>query len=398
VKRSEIKRKELSLVLRKSFCWKMKDAKGFLARKQSENGPLASEWAKLQELYDKRLWHQLTIKVASFVKEEYFSTHGGLLELYENFLADFEHRINPLSLMEITLVIIRELKDPEQAIKFLSETKEKVASDTEAQVLCLTATGNVKLQQKNLDETKSIIATAREILDGIDGVTSVHGRFYDLCSNYHKIVGSYNDYYRDALRFLGCTNLDDLSGKEKTERVLHLSLSALLGSDIYNFGELLAHPVLKSLHGTPHGWLVELLFAFNCGDLVKFENLRNYWEKQPDLKNNYKNLRQKISLLCLMELTFKRPSHDRNLSFEVIAKEAQVPHDQVELLVMKALSLGLVKGSIDEVEQVVHMTWVQPRVLDLNQISHMRDRLSEWCEKVKTQVFTVEDQAPELLV
>lgn len=41
---------------------------------------------------------------------------------------------------------------------------------------------------------------------------------------------------------------------------------------------------------------------------------------------------------------------------------------QVELLVMKALSVGLVKGSIDEVDGRVHMTWVQPRVLDLQQV------------------------------
>lgn len=35
---------------------------------------------------------------------------------------------------------------------------------------------------------------------------------------------------------------------------------------------------------------------------------------------------------------------------------------------MKALSVGLVKGSIDEVDKRVHMTWVQPRVLDLQQV------------------------------
>ena len=42
---------------------------------------------------------------------------------------------------------------------------------------------------------------------------------------------------------------------------------------------------------------------------------------------------------------------------------------QVELLVMKALSLGLVKGSIDQVDAKVHMTWVQPRVLDRDQVT-----------------------------
>ncbi|KAL9984813.1 hypothetical protein ACROYT_G007148 [Oculina patagonica] len=376
----------------------MRDVKGFLSRKQSEGGPLASEWVALGELYEKKLWHQLTLKLTEFVKNDHFAKNGGLVEMYENFLADFEHRINMLSLMEIVLYIIKEIKEPETAIEFLEREKEKIKNDIEAEVLCMTAIGNIKLQQSNMEETKVLVEQARGMLETIDGVTTVHGRFYELCSNYHKITGSYNDYYRDALRFLGCVEISTMAAGEQVDRALHLSLAALLGNDIYNFGELLAHPVLQSLKGTEHGWLIDLLFAFNSGDLAKFELLRPQWQKQADLNRNYKNLRQKISLLCLMELTFKRPSNDRNLTFEVIAREAQLPLEEVELLVMKALSLGLVKGSIDEVEQMVHMTWVQPRVLDLNQIAHMRDRLSEWCDKVKTQVYSVEDQGPELLV
>ena len=41
---------------------------------------------------------------------------------------------------------------------------------------------------------------------------------------------------------------------------------------------------------------------------------------------------------------------------------------------MKALSLGLVKGSIDQLDQEVNMTWVQPRVLDINQVCVWMDR------------------------
>ncbi|CAH3043279.1 unnamed protein product [Porites lobata] len=376
----------------------MRDVKGYLSRKQSEGGPLASDWVSLGELYEKRLWHQLTLKLTEFVKNDYFAQNGGLVEMFENFIADFEHRINMLSLMEIVLYVIKEIKEPETALEFLEREKEKIKNDVEAEVLCMTAIGNIKLQQGNMEETKTIVEQARAVLETIDGVTTVHGRFYELCSNYHKITGSYNDYYRDALRFLGCVDIKTMPVAEKVDKALHLSLAALLGNDIYNFGELLAHPVLESLKGTPHGWLIELLYAFNSGDLSKFEQLKRHWQKQADLNRNYKSLRQKISLLCLMELTFKRPSNDRNLTFEMIAKEAQLPLEEVELLVMKALSLGLVKGSIDEVEQMVHMTWVQPRVLDLTQIGHMRDRLSEWCEKVKTQVYSVEDQGPELLV
>jgi len=67
-------------------------------------------------------------------------------------------------------------------------------------------------------------------------------------------------------------------------------------------------------------------------------------------------------------MTFKRPSNNRNLTFDEIAKETQLPVTEVEFLVMKALSLDLVKGRIDQVDQIVHMTWVQPRVLDRNQV------------------------------
>ena len=42
------------------------------------------------------------------------------------------------------------------------------------------------------------------------------------------------------------------------------------------------------------------------------------------------------------------------------------------MLVMRALSLGLVKGTIDEVDESVHMTWVQPRVLNTEQVKYLR--------------------------
>lgn len=49
------------------------------------------------------------------------------------------------------------------------------------------------------------------------------------------------------------------------------------------------------------------------------------------------------------QMTFKRPSHDRQLTFEEIAKETRLPINEIEILVMKALAQGLVKGAIDQV-------------------------------------------------
>ena len=39
------------------------------------------------------------------------------------------------------------------------------------------------------------------------------------------------------------------------------------------FVSQLAHPVLESLKGTPHGWLIELLYAFNSGMFYPFNTM-----------------------------------------------------------------------------------------------------------------------------
>lgn len=93
-------------------------------------------------------------------------------------------------------------------------------------------------------------------------------------------------------------------------------------------------------------------------------------------------LYQKISLSALTETVFKRAPHDRTLSFETISHETKVIPREIEHLIMKALSLGLLRGSIDQVAEVARINWVQPKVLDMKQIENLRKRLKEWDESV----------------
>ena len=83
-------------------------------------------------------------------------------------------------------------------------------------------------------------------------------------------------------------------------------------------------------------------------------------------------------------MTFVRPANDRAISFAEIAQKTNLDKSgkkifeistffhskilEVELLVVRAISLNLVKGVIDEVDEKVHMTWVQPRVLNTEQV------------------------------
>jgi len=99
--------------------------------------------------------------------------------------------------------------------------------------------------------------------------------------------------------------------------------------------------------------------------------------------------------MALIESVFKRNADDRTMTFQNIAEETRLPLDEVEHLVMKALSLKLIRGSLDQVEQKAQITWVQPRVLSRGQIEQLSERLSAWVDKLNAVEQRI---APEVFV
>lgn len=87
----------------------------------------------------------------------------------------------------------------------------------------------------------------------------------------------------------------------------------------------------------------------------------------------------------------------RALNFIDVAKRTKLPVEQVELLAMQALSLGLIRGSIDQVDEKLNMHWVKPRVLDLRQVATLKTRLDQWTTDVKLMSNLVEQQAGDIL-
>jgi len=375
----------------------MPDPAKFLTEMKESSGPeMSGQWVKVEELYNKKLWHQLTIALQSLIKEP--SLQDNLISLYQEFIVDFEARLDPLSLVLIGQAVMERFTDPEEAIKFVEKIEEKTKMNKEAFVLTKVLIGKIKLHKYDQrKETKLIIEEAEKTLDEIDGVSPVHSQFYLLCSDLYRIEGDHRQFYSTSLKYLGCTELEDLSQEEQAKHAFFLSLAALLGDKVYNFGELLAHKVLESLRGTENAWLIDLLFVFNSGDVSKFKAMKPQWETQADLKANENKLFEKVCLLCLMEMTFRREATARQIAFTEIAKETTLPVDCIELLIMKALSQGLVKGRIDEVDQSVMLTWVQPRVLDRHQVESLTRKIESWCQSVLTMEMMIDNKAGEIL-
>lgn len=64
---------------------------------------------------------------------------------------------------------------------------------------------------------------------------------------------------------------------------------------------------------------------------------------------------------------------------------------------MKAMSLELIRGSIDEVEEVVHVDWILPRYLSKAHLEIMVRKLQDWEVKMEQVIRLVEGQSEELL-
>lgn len=119
--------------------------------------------------------------------------------------------------------------------------------------------------------------------------------------------------------------------------------------------------------------------------------------QQPALVGNAQRLREKIRIFALLELLRDIPADCRTVAFSAIAERTKLPEHEVELLLMKSLSLKLVKGVISGVDSTVRVTWVIPRVMDRDSIKKQLVKLSDWMDKVqKTSVFLA-NETPEIL-
>ncbi|CAA6669603.1 unnamed protein product [Spirodela intermedia] len=373
----------------------MAGALQYLESQRNAQPELADWYNTLEELYQKKLWHQLTLKLDQFVALAVVQAGDALIQLYHNFITDFETKINLLKLAHFAAAI----SYLEGVIEKLHATKESRINEPILYVKMQIAAFN--LEKGDQKECKKLLDDGKSTLDSMTDIDpSVHASYYWVSSQYHKARQEFGEFYKNALLYLAYTTVESLSETFKLDLAFDLSLSALLGDNIYNFGELLAHPIINSLLGTNVEWLYHILQAFNTGNLVRYQELCRVHNAalsaQPALVQNEKKLLEKINILCLMEIIFSRPSEDRTIPLSTIAERTGLSIEDVEYLLMKSLSVHLIEGIINQVEGTVHVSWVQPRILGIPQIKALRDRLDDWLNKVHTALLSVEAETPDL--
>jgi 26S proteasome regulatory subunit N9 len=364
---------------------------------------LAEQLSELGELYHKKLWHQLTLRLEAALEEPAFAADRFLVDLYQNFITGFAHRINLLKLAFFAVAASKQLLAPAEGQAFLQDVISGLEAtsppDAADPLLYLRMQiAQYQLAQGATADAKRLLQAGEAELDARDDVDAqVAAAVHLVAMQLHKQAQDYAEFYRSALLYLAHVPVDTLPAEFALSLAVDVSLAALLGEDIYNFGELMLHPIVPTLTGTPHAWLGEMLDCFHAGDIHRYDQLctnhAGVLNAQPALVAHERRLREKITVLSLLQLIEGLPAEKRRIPLDVIAERTKLPLDGVEFLLMKAMSLHLIEGIIDQVEGTVAVSWLVPRVLTLPQVQAVKVRLEEWLAKVQIAAMQLEQEA-----
>jgi 26S proteasome regulatory subunit N9 len=381
-----------------------------------QHADLSGTYEAIANFLTQKLWHQLTVACLALFRDEAnvraTATNGAnsflvLLTLLETCQVD--KKLNSLSLAQMAHLVSQSLlaTDPTASKAVLEGLLEKKARlgipatvylDSQLGLLQLWIMEHSKdpLPEKELMAIQERLEANHKIihemiLDNASQESSiVHSSHYLCGMKYRKAVGPPEAFYEQAISYLNYTPLEQV--EQPVQLAVDLSLAALTGEGVFHLGELVTTPI------TDKAWLMLLLHSMAKGDVHEFERLSGLYATQiqaePALMSRKETVQEKMTLLALVTLIFERPSSDRCLTFADIAQRTKTPH--VERMVMRALSLSLIQGSLDEIDQTVQVTWVMPRVLTKEQMANLASHFGTWAIKVSQTKDTMTKQTPAL--
>ncbi|XP_069678161.1 26S proteasome non-ATPase regulatory subunit 13-like [Periplaneta americana] len=280
--------------------------------------------------------------------------------------------------------LVEKLAYPTQAVQLLEEAESCVENSDGALALYKTLRAEYLFTHMgDVKESKRVLDQAKKLLRGIPVTAIVHGRFYSLSSRWHESQGHYEKVYRKILRYLDCVHVENIPKDESLRLSKALVTAALVGKKLFDLGEVVCHPVMTAL-SPEDKWMLHLLHHMNEGRLDAVLDMEETCTTHPLLRLHWDNILDKAQLLCLMQMFFTRHPQQRVLPLSDVAGQMRMPESDVELLLIRAMAQGLIRGSIDQVESIVRVIWVRPRMLHREQLIPFLNRLDDWCSEIKS--------------
>lgn len=376
----------------------------FISSQVAQYPDLAEKYEELGRFSQQRLWHELTIALLAFLENKSNRRGNNFIELFHNFIAPNELKLSSVKLTMLITITSSCYESLDDSLNFLLSKLNGKSKLDETCTICVEldiAMVRIKLGQHR--EAKDIIDRATVNVSTKNVERIVFSKYYNALSRYYLATqGPTEKFYRNSLTLLSYTPMEELMEEDRLHLATDMAIAAITGKDIFNFGEVIATPILKYLRNTPNDWLESLIMALNDGEVAIFNKIistcQDKFQQNPYLMSRLSEIQLKVVILCVMNIAFERTSHERKLTFQEISARTQVSVDQVEWILMQAMALGQIRGVIDEVAQNIQISWVKPRVLNMQNISHMQQQLEKWSKNVHSTLRDVEENTAELLL
>ena len=371
---------------------------------------LSKKYPDLKKLFEEidsslnqHLWFQLSENLIALSHKPELQNSNDLIELYNGLVFFIEPTLNPMKYLEYVQNMLNNYKNKmNEALTFVEniENTHKNKFKGEEKIFIKIIKGFCYLDLDKMYELEEIIKNTEQDFSGnIEIDSSLYSQYYKLSTLFYEKKQDYDNFYNNAFQYLAYET--KISNEDKLNLCYKMCSAMLIGEKLYNFAELIEKDFFKLMHGTQYEWISNLILSFNSAKVDQFLSMMKQNERKinenPILKDKKDYLPIKIRIAALLELIFQKNKNERTLSFDEICKVCLTDEDKIEYIGMKALSHGLIKGYIDQVEKKLVVNWIQPKYLDKEKIILMQDRFTAWIDKAQKVLIDLQENGSALL-
>ena len=351
---------------------------------------------------NQHLWYQLSESLIELSHKPEIQNSNDLIELYSGLVFFIEPTLNPMKYLEYVQNMLNNYKDKmNEALTFvenIENTHKKFKG--EEKIFIKIIKGFCYLPLDKMYELEEIVkSTEEDFSSNFEIDSSLYSQYYKLSTLFYEKKQDYDNFYNNAFQYLAYET--KISNEDKLNLCYKMCSAMLIGEKLYNFAELIEKDFFKLMHGTKYEWISNLILSFNLAKVDQFlsmvEQNKRKIKDNPILKDKMDFLPIKIRIAALLDLIFQKNKTERTLSFDEICKVCMTEEDKIEFIAMKALSLGLIKGYIDQVERKLIVNWIQPKYLDKEKISLMQERFTAWIDKAQKVLLDLQENGAVLL-
>jgi len=150
---------------------------------------IEGRYEALGALYERKLWHQLTLALGEFLQDK--SNHRGdnVRLLYTDFISKFEARLSQVRLAQLVSMIGQSFPDPAAAISlYTTVLANRTRLGDEASICIEMDIVLMNLRLGNTEGAKELLEAAKQKLPLLASLEAVvFSKFYKASSEYRKV-------------------------------------------------------------------------------------------------------------------------------------------------------------------------------------------------------------------